>query len=590
MSARSRPRLDPIDDWRQLDLLVQFPEQRTYELIRPVVLFGHSPAERARQTGAPARTLSRQAARFARHGMASLFAPSRTEPHFFLDPAIRDAILSLKAEHTALNTHELTTICWVRFGHRPSARTVKRVLATQRLPSSQPRRFPPYHDIPDPADARLAIVRLHLEGWNAKSIAAYLATSRVTVHATLHRWVEEGVAGLADKSHAPKHPARKVTFKAMLAIKDLQENPELGAWRMHAALGQMDIHLTPRTCGRIMALNRRLYGLAKPTRTPHELKVMPFAAQRRHQYWSVDIRHLDMANIGTKVYCVSILENYSRAILASGLFPAQDLSTYLMILYAAIRQHGVPETLVSDSGAVFVTAKQAKAIYAALGIEKREIERRRPWQNYIETTFNVQRRMADWDFAKATTWAELLAVHDQWVVDYNYQIHWAHRERADDRRSPRDVLGWVNGREVTPAELHRLFYRTRFSRKLDRMGYVRFRHWRVYGEAGLAKEHAAVWLYAETLTIEFADEPLAQYKVRYQPDKAHLLAVEEGRSFETPYRSAQLPLWELSDTEWLKVLRRPPYTLRHPPSVAPTQVALFSEDGDGLGHGRARHV
>jgi len=41
----------------------------------------------------------------------------------------------------------------------------------------------------------------------------------------------------------------------------------------------------------------------------------------------------------------------------------------------------VPETLVSDSGAVFVTAKQAKAIYAALGIEKREIERGKPWQN-----------------------------------------------------------------------------------------------------------------------------------------------------------------------------------------------------------------
>jgi len=35
----------------------------------------------------------------------------------------------------------------------------------------------------------------------------------------------------------------------------------------------------------------------------------------------------------------------------------------------------VPEILISDSAKVFVTAKQAKAIYAALGIEKREIER-----------------------------------------------------------------------------------------------------------------------------------------------------------------------------------------------------------------------
>ena len=52
MPARLRPRLEPTDDWQQLQLLSQFPEQLTYELIRPVVLFGHSPAERAQQTGA----------------------------------------------------------------------------------------------------------------------------------------------------------------------------------------------------------------------------------------------------------------------------------------------------------------------------------------------------------------------------------------------------------------------------------------------------------------------------------------------------------------------------------------------------------
>lgn len=52
---------------------------------------------------------------------------------------------------------------------------------------------------------------------------------------------------------------------------------------------------------------------------------MPFMAQRRHQYWSVDIRYLDVAHVDGKVYCISILENFSRAILASGIFPQQDL-------------------------------------------------------------------------------------------------------------------------------------------------------------------------------------------------------------------------------------------------------------------------
>jgi len=565
----------PTDDWQQLDLLVRFPEQRTYELIRPVVLFGRSPAERARQTGAPQRTLARQAARFEREGMASLFGPPKIERHRTLPEEIQRAILALKAEYPPFRPHEIATICGVRFRRRPSHHTVRRILAEDPAPTLIGRRYPPYRAIADPTARRAAVLWLHMEGWNIKSIAGYFETDRHTVYDTLKRWVAEGVAGLDDKSHARTGP-RKVGLPTMLAVKRLQENPDLGAFRVHAALRQIGIEISPSTCGRILAMNRKLYGLSGPTATPKAPKPMPFAAQRRHQYWTVDIRHLDMVALDTKAYCVSILENYSRAILASGVFATQDLSAYLMVLYAAIRQHGAPEALVSDSGAVFVTAKQARGIYDALGIRKEQIERRQPWQSYIETTFNVQRRMVDWQFAKATTWAELLAVHDQWVVDYNYQVHWAHRERADDRRSPVEVLGWVCGRPVTPEGLHRLFYRTRFGRRLDRLGYLRFRHWRVYGEHGLARDHAAVWLYGETLTIEFADEPLAQYTVHYQPDKAHLRAVEEPRIFETAYRSPQLALWALNDTEWLKVIRRPDYAPRKPRREQIEQPTLFA--------------
>jgi hypothetical protein len=39
--------------------------------------------------------------------------------------------------------------------------------------------------------------------------------------------------------------------------------------------------------------------------------------------------------------------------------------------------------------------------------------------------------MADWHFAQATTWAKLREAHDRWVAEYNYQVHWAHRERED---------------------------------------------------------------------------------------------------------------------------------------------------------------
>src|SRR6059058_1050274 len=50
MPRRERDRIEPTDDWRQLEYLVQSPGQRTYELIRPVVLFGRPPVERAAAT------------------------------------------------------------------------------------------------------------------------------------------------------------------------------------------------------------------------------------------------------------------------------------------------------------------------------------------------------------------------------------------------------------------------------------------------------------------------------------------------------------------------------------------------------------
>jgi hypothetical protein len=96
--------------------------------------------------------------------MSSLFAPSPSTTRPRLAPEIREAILTLAAEYSAFRPNEIATICQVRFGHRPSHRTIRRVLATDMLPVVA-RRFPPYHAIPDAAERRLAIIRLHSEGW-----------------------------------------------------------------------------------------------------------------------------------------------------------------------------------------------------------------------------------------------------------------------------------------------------------------------------------------------------------------------------------------------------------------------------------------
>ena len=64
MPNGTRPRVEPTDDWRQIALLAAWPEQRSDEELRPVILFRCQADERARETGVAERTLYRRLARF----------------------------------------------------------------------------------------------------------------------------------------------------------------------------------------------------------------------------------------------------------------------------------------------------------------------------------------------------------------------------------------------------------------------------------------------------------------------------------------------------------------------------------------------
>ena len=564
--------------WEQLELQISWPEQRTYEVIRPVVLFGDSAEERAQITGEPVRTIYRHLSRFATKGFAGLLETAHPARARTLPLSVRQLIVTLHADYPAFKVHEFMRICQRQLDYRPGARTVQRVIAESPPPPDHRRRFPLFRQMEAPAQ-RMAIIRLHLEGWPTKSIAGYLQTSRQTVHRSVTRFKQEDLAALLPRSRAPRRRIRKVTLRTLLQIQTLRSNPLLGAFRIRAALKQKyGTRLSTRTVARIVAEQRateREKKLAIPAPIP---QMMPYAATRPHEYWSVDIRYFDMHTLGGgMIYCISIIDNYSRAMLASIVTRVQNLTAYLMVLFMAIRNHGAPEGLVSDGGAVF-KAKRAETIYQTLGILKHRIDPGEPWQNYIETTFGIQRRMADYHLAQATTWTELLDVHAQWIADYNFQDHWAHRDRLDGRTSPFQVLAWCHGRIFHEADLRHVFYALQYRRRVDWAGYMRFRHWRIYAEEGIAGAIVALWLYDESLTVVCGDEALAAYTVAYQPDATHFTRITNPQIFETTYRSRQLRLWDLTDDEWRKVYRLPVHQRRRPnPHDAPEQTSFFLE-------------
>jgi len=344
MPGPKRSRRERTDEWQSIKRWTLWPEQELYEQIRPILLFGETAGERAKEIDAAQRTLSRKADEFEHYGMMSLFSSQEprkeVETAKTLPPEMRQLIVDLHAELPTMSWREIANMCYIRYGRTPSHHSVKHIATRLPPPSLTTRRYQPWHLIPDPAERKLAVIRLHSEGWSITSIAEYMQASRHTIYDTLQRWTEEGVAGLEEKSRARKGP-RKATLQVRNEIRKLQQNPLLGEWRMHTALLRMGIEVSPATCGRIMAANRHLYGIEKPPRQPRPKLEMPFKATRRHEFWSCDVRYIEehLLPDPKPVYVITVFENFSRMVLASTISPTKNQWDYLAVLADALRRY-----------------------------------------------------------------------------------------------------------------------------------------------------------------------------------------------------------------------------------------------------------
>src|SRR5262249_47635019 len=155
--------------WASIKQRTLWPEQELYEQIRPIILFGETSRERAKEIDAAQRTLARKADEFEKYGMQSLLgAPQpreEVETERSLPEDMRQLIVDLHAELPTMSWREIAEICYIRYNRKPSHHSVKRIATSGPAPSLKARRYQPWHLIPDPAERKLAVVRLHSEGW-----------------------------------------------------------------------------------------------------------------------------------------------------------------------------------------------------------------------------------------------------------------------------------------------------------------------------------------------------------------------------------------------------------------------------------------
>jgi transposase InsO family protein len=574
--------MESAQDFAQLERHFVDQIQWRDELIRPLVLIEDRPAQqRAHETHTHPETIRKLRRRFQHQGMLGLLLDDvkvvPKEPTPRVSAAVVEESARLKALYAGFHARELVRIIFYKLGERIDHKTAQRLWHQSAVATQEALPLGDYHTQPNRYQARLQVIKLYAQGWEKISISRFLHVSRPTVDAWITRFETEHFAGLLDKSSTPKAPARKVWLPLMIEVYHLQKrHPDAGKFRIWSLLAHPDISV--RTVARIMALNKEVYDDIPHVRKkgpklppqPH-----PYKASRPHQYWFIDGRMMDFAVDGVRWWSLVMLDGYSRTILAGAMAPAEATWAALLVLYTACLRYGAPETLISDSGGAF-TSDAFEAVCRRLEIQHTPIvsTQGESYKNLMETHFNVQRRLFDYQFSLTQTPAELEQVHQRFIQTYNTTAHEGLLKEGFASPIPIHVLAEAKGRPYSADELARKFSRAVFPRTTNRYGCVTLHSYHFYIEEGVPHTQVLLWVYGEQLRAVIDHVVLAEYHCRYDWRTQKVTEIRNGICYPTRFASPQGSLIPFNPQESLVLYR--PQPLRRAARLAfPTQQLML---------------
>jgi transposase InsO family protein len=414
-------------------------------------------------------------------------------------------------------------------------------------------------------------------GFRRRRVAALLAIDPHVVYYWQRRFKADGLLGLSTRPRDRTSITTRVSVQVMMEVFQLLDNnPLLGHYRVKMALDSLGYRYGHTTVWQMVALYKQAHPPAPAEKRPPNPDERPQPATAPHQVWFVDVRYLVKVE-GHWLYSILLFDGYSRALVGAGCFDRQNLSRVVQVCRQAIAQWGAPDAIVSDNAGVFLALSPC---LQQLGIGWTPIKRGHPWQNLAEGGFSIQRRMLDAYVAGCTDRESVYRQHAQFVQDYQFWGHWAHKRTDAQGRiyylSPEVILGNIRGRMVEPMRLRWVFRLRQLSRQVRLQGQIRLHNFGLYVDHGLTGQTVEVLIYDEAMRIEQAEHLLVAYPCVYDPRQRRITAVDEmGRQHYRQVQIIQLMFWalELAQTVWHMPRYRRATWLRRLPSAP--QIDLF---------------
>jgi transposase InsO family protein len=260
-------------------------------------------------------------------------------------------------------------------------------------------------------------------------VAARYGTSRQSLHTWRHRFQQEGMSGLADRSRRPHNSPNRVAAEMEALICQLRrEHPRWGARRISHELGQRGVAPAPSraTVHRVLVRN----GLIDPQVQQHKRKYKRWQRQEPMHLWQLDIVGGVPLADGRQCKLVTGVDDHSRFVVIAAVVAVPSGRAVCEAFTAAMRRYGVPSEVLTDNGAQFTgrhTRPQPVEVLFERICRENGITQRRTKPRSPTTTGKIERfhKTLREEFLDHVSPFESLAAAqealDGWVEAYNHR-------------------------------------------------------------------------------------------------------------------------------------------------------------------------
>jgi len=186
------------------------------------------------------------------------------------------------------------------------------------------------------------------EGANIRQLCDGFQISRPTGYKWIKRFLEEGEAGLQDRSRQPhRSPMKTVPEVEADVIEVRQANPAWGGRKIRSRLQALGQTIVP-AASRITAILHR-HGLIDPEEATKHKAWLRFEAKAPNDLWQMDFKGHFPAARG-RCHPLTVLDDHSRYSLGLEACGDERDFTVRERLTIIFRRYGLPRRILVDNG------------------------------------------------------------------------------------------------------------------------------------------------------------------------------------------------------------------------------------------------